>query len=157
VSYGLGPPSGQLRCAPSAQVCEAHAAWGEEFQKQVAPLPKRTDLRLDPERKLTVGYISPDFFTHSVSYFIEAPITHHRCGGGKPCWQRQIVVFVLLAGGGGASCRVSMPSNWHEQCAVPRDCSGTRQANGDPCAAECMQALSEAEPLCARETARLMG
>ena len=31
----------------------------------------------DPERPLVVGYISPDFFTHSVSYFIEAPLAHH--------------------------------------------------------------------------------
>ena len=29
------------------------------------------------ERVLTVGYISPDFFTHSVSYFIEAPLARH--------------------------------------------------------------------------------
>lgn len=28
-------------------------------------------------RPLRVGYISPDFFTHSVSYFSEAPLTHH--------------------------------------------------------------------------------
>lgn len=25
-----------------------------------------------------MGYISPDLFTHSVSYFIEAPLLHHR-------------------------------------------------------------------------------
>lgn len=25
-----------------------------------------------------MGYVSPDFFTHSVSYFAEAPLTHHR-------------------------------------------------------------------------------
>ena len=24
-----------------------------------------------------VGYISPDLFTHSVSYFAEAPLRHH--------------------------------------------------------------------------------
>lgn len=27
---------------------------------------------------LQVGYISPDLFTHSVSYFAEAPLSHHR-------------------------------------------------------------------------------
>lgn len=31
----------------------------------------------DKTRLLTVGYISPDLYTHSVSYFAEAPITHH--------------------------------------------------------------------------------
>ena len=24
-----------------------------------------------------IGYISPDYFTHSVSYFIEAPLSYH--------------------------------------------------------------------------------
>ncbi|QDZ25366.1 O-linked N-acetylglucosamine transferase [Chloropicon primus] len=32
----------------------------------------------DPDKDLVVGYISPDLFTHSVSYFAEAPITNHR-------------------------------------------------------------------------------
>lgn len=30
-----------------------------------------------PERPLVIGYVSPDYFTHSVSYFIEAPLAHH--------------------------------------------------------------------------------
>ncbi len=30
------------------------------------------------DRRLTVGYVSPDLFTHSVSYFAEAPLRHHR-------------------------------------------------------------------------------
>lgn len=29
------------------------------------------------DRPLVIGYASPDFFTHSVSYFVEAPLTHH--------------------------------------------------------------------------------
>ena len=32
----------------------------------------------DEEKELTIGYVSPDLFTHSVSYFAEAPITHHK-------------------------------------------------------------------------------
>jgi len=31
----------------------------------------------DPERQLVIGYVSPDYFTHSVSYFIEAPLACH--------------------------------------------------------------------------------
>lgn len=27
--------------------------------------------------RLQVGYVSPDLFTHSVSYFAEAPLAHH--------------------------------------------------------------------------------
>lgn len=29
------------------------------------------------ERPLVIGYVSPDYFTHSVSYFIEAPLVYH--------------------------------------------------------------------------------
>ncbi len=35
---------------------------------------------------LRVGYISPDFFTHSVSYFAEAPLTQHRPSGRTDAW-----------------------------------------------------------------------
>jgi protein O-GlcNAc transferase len=30
-----------------------------------------------------IGYVSPDFFTHSVSYFIEAPLVYHDYGNYK--------------------------------------------------------------------------
>ena len=36
------------------------------------------DADQEPDRRLTVGYVSPDLFTHSVSYFAEAPLRHHR-------------------------------------------------------------------------------
>ncbi len=35
------------------------------------------DADQEPDRRLTVGYVSPDLFTHSVSYFAEAPLRHH--------------------------------------------------------------------------------
>ena len=41
----------------------------------------------DPERPLVIGYISPDYFTHSVSYFIEAPLIYHDYGN------YQVVVY----------------------------------------------------------------
>lgn len=31
----------------------------------------------DIDRPLVIGYVSPDYFTHSVSYFIEAPLFFH--------------------------------------------------------------------------------
>ena len=41
------------------------------------PQYKSWDNPKDPERPLVIGYVSPDYFTHSVSYFIEAPLVHH--------------------------------------------------------------------------------
>ncbi|CAK0734281.1 hypothetical protein CVIRNUC_000409 [Coccomyxa viridis] len=62
-----------------AFVCDAHAEWGDELQAATQQLPELGEEAIDwdPERCLTVGYVSPDLFTHSVSYFAEAPLTHH--------------------------------------------------------------------------------
>lgn len=63
----------------SELVCSAHREWGERFQADISPLPPLPPgaHSWDPERPLRVGYISPDLFTHSVSYFAEAPLSHH--------------------------------------------------------------------------------
>ena len=94
-----------------AMVCQAHAAWGAQFQQQFTPLPtvnptdppadsaadlaspathdlaahasgdlangSAADSASDTPEALLVGYLSPDLFTHSVSYFAEAPLRHH--------------------------------------------------------------------------------
>ena len=48
-------------------------------QAAASPLdePAAPDSRSDSSAPLVVGYISPDLFTHSVSYFAEAPLRHH--------------------------------------------------------------------------------
>ncbi|KAL6769284.1 OGT1 [Auxenochlorella protothecoides x Auxenochlorella symbiontica] len=60
-------------------ICDAHRDWGQSFQRLHPRLPPRVRDKADEAsgRKLRVGYISPDLFTHSVSYFAEAPLTHH--------------------------------------------------------------------------------
>ncbi|KAE8731118.1 putative UDP-N-acetylglucosamine--peptide N-acetylglucosaminyltransferase SPINDLY [Hibiscus syriacus] len=45
----------------------------------------------DPDRPLVIGYVSPDYFTHSVSYFIEAPLIYHDYG------KYQVVVYSAVA------------------------------------------------------------
>ena len=63
-------------------VSDAHREWGRRFgslqgaavgEAGEAP-PARAGRGAGP---LVVGYISPDFFVHSVSYFIEAPLRCH--------------------------------------------------------------------------------
>lgn len=66
-------------------VCEQHAAWGQDFQarfKQLPPVMPYHRRRVFQHgsglsRPLRVGYVSPDLFTHSVSYFAEAPLSHN--------------------------------------------------------------------------------
>ncbi|XP_052172435.1 probable UDP-N-acetylglucosamine--peptide N-acetylglucosaminyltransferase SPINDLY [Diospyros lotus] len=55
---------------------EAHRDWGMRFMR-LYPQNTSWDNPKDPERPLVIGYVSPDYFTHSVSYFIEAPLVHH--------------------------------------------------------------------------------
>ncbi|KAF6169233.1 hypothetical protein GIB67_013663 [Kingdonia uniflora] len=55
---------------------EAHRDWGKRFMRLFAQYTS-WDNPKDPERRLVVGYVSPDYFTHSVSYFIEAPLVYH--------------------------------------------------------------------------------
>ncbi|RXH81461.1 hypothetical protein DVH24_034882 [Malus domestica] len=54
----------------------AHRDWGRRFMR-LYPQYTSWDNPKDPERPLVIGYVSPDYFTHSVSYFIEAPLAHH--------------------------------------------------------------------------------
>ncbi|KAF3441625.1 hypothetical protein FNV43_RR15540 [Rhamnella rubrinervis] len=55
---------------------EAHRDWGRRFMR-LFPQYTSWENPKDPDRPLVIGYVSPDYFTHSVSYFIEAPLAHH--------------------------------------------------------------------------------
>ena len=47
-----------------------HVDFGQDFKDRLAPLPQDfTDRSFDPERKLRIGFVSPDFRAHSVAYF----------------------------------------------------------------------------------------
>lgn len=65
----------------SPLVCDAHASWGRNFLAQVTkpldPIQRSSWPQLSGDRKLRVGYVSPDLYRHSVSYFAEAPLHHH--------------------------------------------------------------------------------
>lgn len=62
-------------CFVSSELC-IFRDWGQRFMRLYSQYTS-WDNPKDPERPLVVGYVSPDFFTHSVSYFIEAPLAHH--------------------------------------------------------------------------------
>ncbi|GER41876.1 tetratricopeptide repeat protein [Striga asiatica] len=55
---------------------DAHRDWGRHFMRLFPQYTSWENIK-DPERPLVIAYVSPDYFTHSVSYFIEAPIIYH--------------------------------------------------------------------------------
>ncbi len=77
----VGAASNQLFCLhfdPSVsaeELLDAHVAFGARFCEPLAPaaLPAARD----PERRLRVGYVSPDLRQHPVALFLEPVLAHH--------------------------------------------------------------------------------
>jgi len=66
--------------ATAAEIYARHRAWGDEFTALVRPTSTGAapfaNTR-DPERKLRVAYLSPDFRYHAVSFFFQPLLAHH--------------------------------------------------------------------------------
>jgi len=59
------------------EVFEAHRSFGEQLERRVPLDPPLWKTPGSNSGVLRVGYISPDFYRHSVSYFIHAAFVHH--------------------------------------------------------------------------------
>ena len=59
------------------EIAEAHRVFGEKFCKIFGERNKTWPNIIDQNRKLRVGYISPDLRDHSVSYFFEPLLANH--------------------------------------------------------------------------------
>ncbi len=59
----------------AAAIFAEHRRWGEQHEH--ATRPTAYPNTPDPERRLRVGYVSPDFRNHSVAFFIESVLAHH--------------------------------------------------------------------------------
>ena len=53
-----------------------HREFSAKFEKPFLPHQPHSNSR-DPDRKLRIAYVSPDFRNHSVAYFIEPLLRHH--------------------------------------------------------------------------------
>ena len=61
---------------PSA-LYRAHREWRDRYARHLERPARPYDNTRDPERRLRVGYVSPDFRTHSVSFFFEPLLAAH--------------------------------------------------------------------------------
>lgn len=59
------------------KVAEAHFEWGRRMEALIQPNPPLLDPAAGVSRKIRVGYVSPDFREHSVSYFAYPLIANH--------------------------------------------------------------------------------
>ena len=53
---------------------ESHRGWAARHEK---PGSAKFDRAFDHDRVIKIGYVSPDFWTHSVAYFAEPVLEHH--------------------------------------------------------------------------------
>jgi predicted O-linked N-acetylglucosamine transferase (SPINDLY family) len=58
-------------------VSDAHRLWGRSVDQRIVKTSCEFQNNHNPERKLRIGYVSPDFREHSVAYFFEPVIRHH--------------------------------------------------------------------------------
>ena len=62
---------------PPETIFKAHAVWAQRHADPLLPTGKRYANQRDSERRLRVGYVSPDFCAHSVAFFAEPLIREH--------------------------------------------------------------------------------
>lgn len=70
-----------LNCQPGylpQAIYHEHLAWAERHAEPLMRLAAPHDNAPHAERRLRVGYVSPDFKDHSVTYFFEPVLTHHK-------------------------------------------------------------------------------
>jgi predicted O-linked N-acetylglucosamine transferase (SPINDLY family)/predicted TPR repeat methyltransferase len=58
-------------------LADEHLAWGRRVEAAIAPLGGPFTNPPEPDRRLRVGYLSADFFGHSVAYFLEPLLAWH--------------------------------------------------------------------------------
>ena len=56
---------------------EEHRKWGAMHEARLRPHWLPFDLARDPDRKLRIGYVSPDLRNHAVAFFIEGVLREH--------------------------------------------------------------------------------
>ncbi|MBL0926486.1 MAG: tetratricopeptide repeat protein [Phycisphaerales bacterium] len=64
---------------------EERMAWHRAYGRAVSRPSKPPTNTRDPERRLRIGYVSPDLRRHSVAYFISAIFDHHDPDGYEVC------------------------------------------------------------------------
>lgn len=67
----------QLSGAPAGAVVAAHRDWAARAEQAAAARRRLPGNDRDPDRRLRIGYVSPDFRRHSVTSFMEGVIAAH--------------------------------------------------------------------------------
>lgn len=58
------------------EIFAAHQAWGKRFTARLMPNIRSHTNKTQPDRKLRIGYVSPDFKRHPVGFLLEPVLAH---------------------------------------------------------------------------------
>jgi predicted O-linked N-acetylglucosamine transferase (SPINDLY family) len=61
----------------AAAIFREHAEWNRIHAESLTRTARPLGNRRDPDRRLKIGYVSPDFREHSVAFFLEGLLAHH--------------------------------------------------------------------------------
>jgi predicted O-linked N-acetylglucosamine transferase (SPINDLY family) len=61
----------------AADLFEEHRRWGEQHEARLNPYRRPHDGNRDPDKRLRIGYVSPDFRDHPVATFLEPLFRMH--------------------------------------------------------------------------------
>jgi protein O-GlcNAc transferase len=63
------------------EISKSHMEWGKDVRAFLGPaLEHPLSSSEDPDRRLRIGYISPDLRVHVIAFFMEAPLRHRDTG-----------------------------------------------------------------------------
>eukprot|EP01012_Entosiphon_sulcatum_P026671 TRINITY_DN32148_c0_g1_i1.p1 TRINITY_DN32148_c0_g1~~TRINITY_DN32148_c0_g1_i1.p1 ORF type:complete len:780 (+),score=149.59 TRINITY_DN32148_c0_g1_i1:44-2383(+) len=96
------------------RVQDLHLDWGRTVCANMTQFTEWSNDTSNPDRRLVIGYVSPDFFYHSVSYFTHNVLLHHDHEKFK------IVAFVNLPKGDAKTQRLkALVDEWVNVHEVP--------------------------------------
>ena len=74
---GAGAGAGAPSREEQAQIVQEHREWDRRYAQPLAAQIRPHANDPSPDRRLRIGYVSPDLRSHSVAYFIEPILRHH--------------------------------------------------------------------------------
>jgi predicted O-linked N-acetylglucosamine transferase (SPINDLY family) len=90
-----------------------HLAFARRFADPLAPVARRAPRSRDPERRLRVGYVSPDLRRHPVGFFLEPVLAQHDPEGFEIyCYSDALRPDETTARLGGLSARFVDSAKW---------------------------------------------
>jgi protein O-GlcNAc transferase len=91
------------------EVFAAHCRWGKQHESKTPVLPHQNEP--GPDRRLRIGYVSPDLRQHALTRYLEPVLAHHDPD------QVEVFCYAEVTGGDAVTARLqSLAHGWRSTC-----------------------------------------